>query len=216
MRNKISTLTWRPAWQQDGVEIKKNSLIYHGAYELTQLQLRHRYFSGEWSPWLTREYIKRADAVAVLLWDAPTDQFILVEQFRVGPLFAASSASPWLLEVVAGLLEPNEEIEGALRRETEEEAGCAIHQLFKIGHCYNSPGGFAEKTFLFFGIIEALPITMIKGIEAEHEDIRVHVLPTTNVLEALEKGELLTSATTVIALQWFQLNKQRLYDAKNL
>jgi len=82
----------KKSWQNEDVEIKENNLIHKGAYQLNQLSLRHRCFSGEWSPWILREQVTRADAAAILLFDPKEAHFVLVEQFRVGADYAPRPA----------------------------------------------------------------------------------------------------------------------------
>lgn len=201
----MATPVWVPSWQHEDVELEKTNLSYKGFYSVQQLRLRHKCFSGEWSPWLLREQVSHSDAAAVLLVDPQQQKLVLVEQFRVGML-GREPTSPWLLEIVAGLLEPGEKPEETVIREAIEEANCQILQLFPIGEFYNTPGGFAEKTTLFCGIVNATGVGGIHGIGTEHEDIRVHVLDVQAVLAALENGSFLTSSSTMIALQWLALN----------
>lgn len=195
---------WVPSWQHEDVEFEKTNLGYRGFYSVQQLRLRHKCFSGEWSNWLEREQVRHSDAAAVLLIDPIQSKLVLVEQFRVGLL--GMPTSPWLLEIVAGLLEPGEKPEETVLREAKEEANCQIRQLLPIGAFYNSPGGFAEKTTLFCGIIDATGVGGIHGVGTEHEDIRVHVLDLFAVLALLQNGSFLTSSSTMIALQWLALS----------
>ncbi len=196
---------WRPAWQDDAVEIKSNNFEYKGFFNIEKFQLRHRCFSGQWSPWLEREQVKHSDAAAVLLIDPLQQKLVLVEQFRIG-LVKRSNTSPWLLEVVAGLIEPNETASETMRREAKEEADCDITDWIPIGEYYNSPGGFAERTTLFCAKVDATNKEGIKGARDEHEDICVHVLDIQQVLSAFESGSLKTSSSTIIALQWLAIN----------
>ncbi len=201
------TAFWTPSWQHEAVEIKSNNYIHKGFYHIQECILRHKCFSGEWSPWLKREQIKSRDAAAVLLVDSQEHQLVLVEQFRVGVL-NRQPENPWLLEVVAGLLEENEAPQETMVREAQEEAGCKVQDWMIIGEFYNSPGGFAEKTTLFCGLVQAKGVSGIHGVGTEHEDIRVHVLDIAATLSAFKAGTLLTSSSTVIALQWLALHWQ--------
>lgn len=194
---------WSPAWQQQDVEIKQKDLVYNGFFNVTRFQLRHRCFSGEWSPWLVREQICRQDAAAVLLVDLAQETLILVEQLRIG-LIGTHAGSPWMLEIVAGLLEEGEQAQETIRREALEEANCTIGSLIEIGEFYNTPGGFAEKTTLFCAEVIQRGAKEEGGVQAENEDIRIHVLPISAVLAAWEQGAFLSSASTVIALQWLK------------
>ena len=190
--------------------------MYNGVFQVRQYLLRHRLFKGEWSDWLTREYVVRQDGAAVILYDPNHHKVVMVEQFRVG-LLKASKTSPWMLEVVAGLLEVGESIEETIRREAKEEAGCEIKNLIKIGEFYNTPGGFSEKTTVFCGIVDVDGVAGIHGLESEGEDILVHVISPEWVFHAIEKNEIATSASTMIAVQWLQLQlNMRRDNVKNL
>jgi ADP-ribose pyrophosphatase len=204
----MSLLKWTPSLQAQDFEIKQENLVYEGFFQVRSLTLRYRRFSGEWSAWIVREQIRRDDAAAVLLYDPIAAKVVLIEQFRVGLIAGKSPRSPWLLEIVAGLLENEEDPESTVVRETQEEAGCEIKDLVKIGEFFNSPGGFAEKTFIYCATVDASAAGGIYGNGAEHEDIRVHVLPFESVLKGIECGEIITSASTYIALQWLALHKE--------
>jgi len=193
---------WSPAWQQADIEINSDNSVYDGFYQITQLELRHRCFSGEWSAWLTREQIRRADAAAVLLWDPRADKIVMIEQFRVG--LVGTKQSPWMLEVVAGLIDSDETPEQTVRREAQEEAGYDISALHALGQFYNTPGGFTEKTHLFCGEIKAREKGDRRGLAHDHEDILTHVIDAGAVISALETGNLITSASTMIALLWLK------------
>jgi ADP-ribose pyrophosphatase len=200
---------WLPAWQQTDVEIKADNSVYRGFYHVREFELRHRCFSGQWSAWLKREQIRRADAAAVLLWDPEQDKIIMIEQFRMGLMGVYADQSPWLLEIVAGLLDSGEDPAQTVRREALEEAGYEISTLHPLGQFYNTPGGFSEKTHLFCGIVTAREKGEIHGLAHDHEDILTHVLDAGVVINALETGKLVTSASTVIALGWLKEKRSK-------
>ena len=52
---------------------------------------------------MTREVFERGNAAAVLPYDPVLDAVVMIEQFRVGAL--AAGRSPWLIEIVAGIVE---------------------------------------------------------------------------------------------------------------
>lgn len=199
------TQFWTPAYSATAVEIKQTNLVHGGFCQVYTYELRHQLFSGEWSAWLNRELIRRSHAAAVLLYDPEQDAVILIEQFRVG-LLEEKHTSPWMLEIVAGLQDQGESGEETVMREAQEEAGCTITRLIKIGACYNTPGVLTEKTEIFCGICEAPQTGTISGLQAEHEDIKVHVFDRKVILEAFEAQAFLMSASTMISLQWLQLH----------
>lgn len=206
----MARLKWSPSLNQQDFEIKQENLVYNGFFQINQFKLRYRRFSGEWSAWILREQVRHSHAGAVILYDPIDQKVVLIEQFRTGLIEEGSTQSPWLLEIVAGLLEDQEEPSKTVIRETQEEAGCEIKKLIKIGEFYNSPGGFAEKTYIYCGIVDANCAEGIYGNDSEHEDIRVHVLPFDFVYQNIESGQVITSASTFIALQWLALHKHKL------
>lgn len=197
---------WHSPWLPQDVEIKEDNSIGGEYFQLRSLSLRHRQFSGEWSPWLVRELVCRQDAAAILLFDPKLKKLVMVEQFRIGLVKRQHEQSPWLLEIVAGLLETGEDPVSTIKREAQEEAGCEVKQLHKIMEFYNTPGGFSEKTSLFYGTVDAQNAGGVHGLAHEHEDIKVHLVAVEEILTALDNGQFVTSASTALALQWFALH----------
>ncbi len=192
-------------------EILDQSSGYRGFFRLEKYRLRHELFAGGWSPEMTRECLERGHAVAVLLYDPERDQLVLLEQFRVGAL--EFPGGPWLLEIVAGIIDhPGETTEDVARRETVEEAGCQLLDLVPIHHYLVSPGGTSESITLFCGQVDAGTVAPgVRGVAAEHEDIQVHVVSRAEALELLHSGRI-NSAAPIIALQWLELNRSKLLE----
>ena len=178
-----------PDLKRNDVELLKRETLHQGFFRLEALELRHRLFEGGWSEPMRREVHNRFDAVGGLLYGAIDD-----------------SVSPWKLELVAGLVEKDESLEDVARREAWEEAGCKVAQLTKLHTYYPSPGACSEQVTLFCGLVDTQGLGGIHGLDEEHEDIRVHVMPFANAWELLEKGRL-DNAMCLIGLHW--LNSQR-------
>ena len=190
------------------VEILDKTVCYDGFFRLERYRLRHRLFSGAWSRVLTRELFERGHAAAVLPYDPALDVVVLVEQFRIGALEAPGS--PWLLEIVAGIIDhAGETPEDVVRREAVEEANCQIQELVHICDYFVSPGGTSERISLFCGRVDATGSGGLHGLADEAEDIRVIVVPFAEAIEQLHAGKI-NSAAPIIALQWLQLNHDQL------
>jgi ADP-ribose pyrophosphatase len=204
-------ITLAPQFTAADVEVVHRDIAYAGFYQLERLQLRHRKFAGDWSPVLKRELMVRRDAAGVLLYDPQLDAIALIEQFRVGALrrAEAESGSPWLLELVAGLIDTDETPEAVARREAEEEAGCKVLAIEPVFALFSSPGGSNEYMHLFCGRSDLSAAGGVHGLPEEHEDIRVHVVTFAEALQLLQHG-VLCNAHTIITLQWLQLNRERL------
>ncbi len=189
---------------QEDVEVIEREPCYKGFYKLDRLRLRHRLFAGGMGPEIRRELFVRHDAVCVLPYDPQRDCVVLIEQFRVGAL--DKSHNPWLLELVAGLIDQDEEPEEVARREAIEEAGLTLGALWPISAYYPSPGGSDERVHLFVGRCDSRLAAGIHGLEEEGEDIRVHVWSFEEALQAVRDGRI-DNAASIIALQWLALNR---------
>lgn len=185
-------------------KIHQQQIKYDGHFKVTQYQLTHEKFDGSETPLLQRELVGRQDAVAMVAYDPQSDELVLVQQFRMG---AINDEKPWLTEIVAGLIEPDETPEEVTIRECQEEIGCKPSELIKIGGFYTSPGGVSEWIDLFIGKISVSEINQSGGLDEEGEDIKVIVVPATDAPYMISTGEI-RSAIGIIGLQWFFLNHQ--------
>lgn len=191
-------------------EILDKEQCFKGFYELVRYRLRHALFAGGMGQPITRELMIRGHAVAVLPYDPVTDQVLLVEQFRVGAL--DSPHGPWLIEVIAGLVEPGEQPEAVARREAIEEAGCELQEMLPICEYYSSPGGTTERISLFAARMDSDGLGGIHGLAEEGEDIRAFLLPADEAIEQMQRG-LIDNAMSIIALQWLAANRTGLRES---
>ena len=139
----------------DAVEVVQREHCFRGFYRLDRLHLRHRQFKGGMGPLISRELFVRHDAVCVLPYDPLRDEVVLIEQFRVGAL--GKKTSPWLLELVAGLIEEGEQPEQVAHREALEEADLTLDRLWPITEYFPSPGGSDERVHLYPGSAAPAP-----------------------------------------------------------
>jgi ADP-ribose pyrophosphatase len=139
------------------------------------------------------------------LYDSNRDEVVLIEQFRVG---AAQNPinTPWLIEIVAGIMEDGETAEDVARRESIEEAGCEISELIKINTFYLSPGGSSEKITLFCGFVDSENVGGIHGLPEENEDILVRAVPFDEAYNMVLTNQI-DSAIPMIAIQWLALRR---------
>ncbi len=190
--------------------IKQQQRSFSGFFTLDTLILTHALFSGGVSKPLQRELIYRGNAVAILLYDPDNDTIVIIEQFRVGAIHDPQGA--WVLELVAGFQEQGESIEDVLHRELEEEAGLVATRHESIYSYYSNPANSSDRVQLICAQVDSTKAGGIHGIESEGEDIKVHVIPYQQIDDLLTTGRL-SSATPIIAIQWLQLNHERLRTA---
>jgi|TARA_B110000858_G_scaffold187805_1_gene232558 ADP-ribose pyrophosphatase len=192
------------------IEVDQRETLFDSFLRVDRLKLRHSLFAGGWSELMTRELILRPRAVGVLLFDPAQQQVVLVRQIRVGML--DEGQNPWLLELVAGMVESGEEPIEVAARESLEEANTKPQDLLQICEYYNSPGISNERITLFCGRVDSTQAGGIFGLDAEHEDIEVVVLSLADALAKVASGEI-NNAMSIIALQWLQLNQPMLEES---
>lgn len=192
------------------VRVIDRTLAFDGYFKIIRYRLAHSLFAGGESPELSREIFERGRAVAVLPYDPLQDSVVLIEQFRPGAL--GVEHDPWLIETVAGIVELDEDLQDVARREGREEAGLEFESLERITRYFVSPGGSTETVDLFVGRVDNVETGGFFGLASEGEDIKVHVVSSETACAWLAEGRIKV-ATTIIALQWLLLNRDRLRSA---
>ena len=187
-------------------KLLKSESKYNGFFKIDLCHIQHETYQGGEIE-VQRELFHRGDAVAVLMFDPSKDKIVLLEQFRVGAI--DDENGPWLLEIVAGMVEEGESITDVARRECMEEAGIAVHSFETVHSFYSSPGGCSEKIHVLCALVDSDQAKGIHGVEHEGEDIKVFVIDFADLHDLMAAGKI-GSAIPLIALQWLQLNRTRL------
>ena len=194
-------------FSKNDVEIIARETLYRGFFSLDLYRFRHRLFNGGMSDEVTREIFERGHAAVLLPFDPVRDEVVLVEQIRIAAY--DTSASPWLLEMVAGMIEEGESPEDVARREAVEEAGLNVGRIKPVLSYLASPGGTSERLSIMVGEVDATTAKGIHGLADENEDIRVHVVSREQAYRWVEEGKI-DKAASVFALQWLQLHYHNL------
>ncbi|AYA42094.1 ADP-ribose diphosphatase [Xenorhabdus nematophila] len=189
------------------VEFISQKTLYRGFFKMTEYQFKHRLFRGGWSETVRREVFERGHAAVLLPYDPVRDEVVLIEQIRITAI--ESSDTPWLLEVIAGMIEAGEEAEQVVRREAVEEAGIEVKRCQPALSYLSSPGGTTERMNIFVGEVDASTASGVHGLEGEHEDIRVLVVSREQAYQWVEEG-VIDNAASVIAIQWLALHHEKL------
>ncbi|HHF2398080.1 TPA: ADP-ribose diphosphatase [Haemophilus influenzae] len=200
-------------FSQQDIEILGEQTLYEGFFTLKQIQFKHKLFAGGQSGVVTRELLIKGAASAVIAYDPKEDSVILVEQVRIGAAYhPESNRSPWLLELIAGMVEKGEKPEDVALRESEEEAGIQVKNLTHCLSVWDSPGGIVERIHLFAGEVDSAQAKGIHGLAEENEDIKVHVVKREQAYQWMCEGKI-DNGIAVIGLQWLQLNYAQLQQS---
>ena len=207
---------------EDGAWVKILDLVedysFGSIFRVIRTTLRHRRFDGHMSEEITRINIDRGDSVGVLLYDPDEDVVLLTRQFRY-PVYASidpdivkegGAKQAWLLEVVAGIIDPGHSAVEIASKELMEEAGYVVQGgLRPIATIYPSPGWTSERIYLFLGLVDHKDrLTAGGGLPSEGEDIQVESLSFQESMMMIARGEV-SDAKTIIALQHLASLKSR-------
>ena len=185
----------------DKVEIKSKRLIFNDFFKIQEAILRYLRFDGKMSEPVRRLVFERGDAVAAIILNRDTQKVVLINQFRY-PTY--DKGPGWMQEVVAGILEPNETPEDALRRELLEEIGYRIGDLTHITTFYVSPGGSSERIMLYYTEVgNSDRISAGGGLTSEGEDIQIIELTLPELWTAMDTGGIM-DAKTIIGVMWLR------------
>lgn len=190
-------------FNRQDIELLEVKSVFDGFFTMNEYRFKHKLFNGGWSGEVKREVFERGNAVVVLPYDPKTDQVVLIEQIRIPVIH--SGKSPWLLELVAGMIEPGEVAIDVAHRELLEESGLSAKQVHHISSYFSSPGGTSEQFDFFWGEVDASLAKGVHGLDDEDEDIQVHVMSREQAFTLVKNG-IINNASTVIGLQWLELN----------
>ncbi|MBN2089396.1 NUDIX hydrolase [candidate division KSB1 bacterium] len=193
------------------VIIKKTERIFDDFFKIDEALLQYEKFDGTMSPELRRLNFNRGNSVAILLYNQNRNSLIFTKQFRY-PVYANAPQQAWILEIIAGMIEDEQEPEKSAIREIAEETGYQVADLTFISQFFVSPGGTSEKIFLFFAAVRDIDAKFAGGgLAEEGEDIQVVQIPVTEALKMLNDGQF-QDAKTIIALQWFEKNLKEIQN----
>lgn len=183
-----------PAFRRDlaaeDVETQALDGGYAGFFRMDRFAIRHRRFDGQMSGRFEREVFVAFDAALLLPYDPVTDQVLIVEQLRFGPL-ARGDRRASVLEPIAGLVDAGETPQAAAEREAMEETGLRLREIRAMYEGYSSPGYSSEYFYCFLGLCDLSAYTPgIGGHDGENEDIRGHVLSFDEAMALVDTGEI--------------------------
>ncbi len=160
------------------------------------------------SDYVARLNFERGDAVGVLLFNTDTRSVVLVEQFKLPTLIGRRREEPgtqdgWIVEVMAGMIRPDETAEDSAIRETEEETGYLIDAPRLICKFLSSPGGTSERIYLYFATVTDSKRPGKGKYGVEDENIRVIERDVNELFDMLERGKI-DDPKLAIAAYWLK------------
>lgn len=132
-----------------------------------------------------------ASAVVPFLSDPNGDdpQLLLIRQYRY-------AAGDFIYEIPAGRLDPGETPMECATRELREETGCTAERVEPLLAILTTPGFTDEKIHLFM----ATGLSMGESSREADEFIELVRLPLSEVLQMIERGEIIDGKTLIAIL----------------
>lgn len=127
------------------------------------------------------------------------DELVLIKQFR-------PAVNDYLYEFPAGLVDPDESIYEAVRRELKEETGLSAEIIapFIDEPSYNS-AGMTDESLCIYSVTASGNISLDN--KEENEDIKIVTVPISNIEEFYEKNKCnIALKTKMILLMMIQAN----------
>lgn len=174
-------------------EILNSRTLHVGWINLHRLEVRLA--SGQI---IDREVEDHGHGVAVLPFDPVAGIALLVRQTRGGVLLHGQMTGK-LLEAPAGMVDPGEDPETAVRRESLEEIGVVLTDLIPLGSAYSLPSRSTETITLFLAPFSAADrVSAGGGIQADGEDIEIEEIGLTELAALVDRCEMPDMKTMVL------------------
>lgn len=154
------------------VDIKSIELVSDGFLKKQAVTFSHVKFDGTKSKKVTHERIVRGDAVHVLIFDPQHEIACLTKQIRP---CVVDTDSPYMIELVAGMIDKGESPIEAAIREAREEVGVELSpELMDVvaADVFLAPGSLTERTSIIIASADLRNVQSNGGLADENEDIK--------------------------------------------
>lgn len=168
----------------------KSDTIYDGKI----LKLRVETVELQNKKYSKREIVDHQKGIGIIAYDGDENLW-MVSQYRI-------AVDKVMLEIPAGLVDPNEAPIESAKRELQEEVGFFPEQIDFLFTMHSSPG-FTNDKLLFF---VAKNLKESKLELDEDENLEAKSYPIDELYNMVENGEI-TDAKTIIAIQYAMMNK---------
>ena len=156
-----------------------------------------------------RDVLIAGKVVVVIPIDVARQEIVLIRQFRLPAHFA--NGHGYLVEFVAGRVEPNETLVDAARRECREEIGVAPEKTVELLSYLSTAGLTDEEVTIFLAAVNASRVREGPLTTPDGEHIHVGRVSIEDAIRALNH-DAIHGCPMVIGLQWLALNRKHLAE----
>lgn len=130
-----------------------------------------------------RDVIYHPNSVVIVPVDN-AQNIVMVQQFR-------KAAGSVMLELPAGVIDDDNSIAEAARRELREETGLDAGKLVLLGGFFAAPGTLTEKLYAYYAT-DLYPSPLPPD---EDERIKIESIPYKNVMNMIDEGQIIDGKT---------------------
>ena len=156
----------------------------------------------------TRDVVRAGKVAALLPLDLERGEIVMIRQLR--PAAHLANGKGELVEIVAGRVEPGEQLAETARRECQEEIGVTPSALVELFSYLPTPGLTDEEVTFFVAAVDASRVPA-RTHPTEGEYISVTRVPIDEALAALGEGKM-HNGPLVVGLLWLALNRGRVAE----
>ena len=142
-----------------------------------------------------REILHVGDVVFALCFNPEEKKFYLIKQFR--PFYFVRNKT-LKYEIVGGLVDKNESLLSALKREIKEEIGVKTKKIVKLTTYCPTPGYSDEIVHVFYAEVEKIKSNLLFN-KNENEEIKIFKL-TLAELKKINESKSLQNVLTKISI----------------
>ena len=174
----------------------KKLLISNSFFKFWKYQFLVRSFNKKIKPYkIFREILNVGDVVFALCFSPEEKKFYLIKQFR--PFYFVRNKT-LKYEIVGGLVDKDESLITALKREIKEEIGVKTKKIVKLTTYCPVPGYSDEIVHVYYAEVEKIKLKTLYN-RNENEEIKIFKL-SLDELKKINKSKSIQNVLTKISI----------------
>ena len=183
----------------------KKLLISNSFFKFWKYQFLVRSFNKKIKPYkIFREILNVGDVVFALCFSPEEKKFYLIKQFR--PFYFVRNKT-LKYEIVGGLVDKDESLITALKREIKEEIGVKTKKIMKLTTYCPVPGYSDEIVHVYYAEVEKIKLKTLYN-RNENEEIKIFKLSLTELKKINESKSIQNVLTKISIYEYFKKFKK--------